>query len=182
MRRFLTYGRHLDTVGGTLALEKRAAHLRESTFESKEDVEKFVRDVCRWGGYAGIGGRIINQNSPHSIRDSFCTACEYLNADPPSVYWAMRSMNDLKQLQQISFASKHLRFLRPDLCPVLDSVLSEWLDYPMNWGGYVRFAGDCHEVALALDARGFHVPKGQTKHQWRAADVEMAIFAQARKI
>jgi len=169
--------RHLNTVGGTLALESQAARLRAAAFGNEQDVQQFVREVCRWGGYAGIGGRIVYQNPPRSICDAFQTACQYLDDCPAAICEAMRAVNALKQLQRISFASKHLRFLRPDLCPVLDSLLSAWLAYPLNGDGYVRFATDCQEIARALDARDIPLPNPLKGRKWRAADVEMALFA-----
>jgi hypothetical protein len=42
---------------------------------------------------------------------------------------ALAAVNQLCCLGRPSFASKHLRFLRPEHCPVLDSVLATTLGY-----------------------------------------------------
>jgi len=82
----------------------------------------------------------------------------------------------------VSFASKHLRLLRPDLCPVLDNILSEKLGYPLNTRGYRRFAKDCRRAARVLERHGVSNPLGRDGGAWFAADVEMAFYVHVKEI
>jgi hypothetical protein len=75
-----------------------------------------------------------------------------------------------------SFASKHLRFLRPDVCPILDSVIAGNLTYASTSAGYAQYAADCLEIARVLENNGVPNPVLRSD-RWRAADVDMALYA-----
>jgi hypothetical protein len=103
-----------------------APRLRQADFPER-DLEPFITAACNWGGYAGIGRRILNRNSLPALRDGLREANELLDKQTPDVEGALTRLNRLHSLGSPSFASKHLRFLRPDICPVLDSVLRDAL-------------------------------------------------------
>ena len=87
----------------------------------------------------------------------------------------MKKMDEVKGLD-VSFASKHLRLLFPEYCPVLDSILSCRLGYALTADGYGAFARRCTDLAVELDqARVVSTFPGRT--HWRPADVEAALFA-----
>jgi hypothetical protein len=78
----------------------------------------------------------------------------------------------------VSFASKHLRFLFPKYCPTLDSILSFRLRYKPSPAGYGSFVRKCNGIAGELNnAKIASIFPGQT--DWRPSDVEAALFAWA---
>ena len=168
--------KHLCTVPETRDLEREGARLRAVDF-SEPDLERFVRRVCKWGGYAGTAGRVINQNPSTKISEQFRGANSALEMNPPNVTGALREINRIKHLGRPSFASKHLRCLRPDVCPILDSIVSEKLNYAYNVRGYGQLSKDCLRVAEALQALGIPNPMHREQGSWYAADVEMSLFA-----
>jgi hypothetical protein len=168
--------KHLCTVPETRDLEREGARVRAVDF-SEPDLERFVRRVCKWGGYAGTAGRVINQNPSTKISEQFRSANSALEMNPPNVTGALHEINRIKHLGRPSFASKHLRFLRPEVCPILDSIISGILNYELNARGYGQLSMDCLRVAEVLQAVGVPNPMHREQGSWYAADVEMALFA-----
>ena len=60
-----------------------------------------------WGGYAGVSGRVLKHNKLIEIRRSLAEAQEQLTASPPNIASALQTVNRLRGLGQLSFASKH---------------------------------------------------------------------------
>lgn len=134
----------------------------------------FVRMVCGWGGDRYVGQRIIDQNggSTRLIRARFREGLRYLNEGETAN--AIASMDDVPGLG-ISYGSKHLKFLNPQLAVVLDSKISSAFGYPLNSEGYAEFVGRCAAIATTLNEKG--PPCCRTRSgRWRISDVEMAIF------
>ena len=167
---------HLKKAEGTQQLELEGIHLQSNDFTVAE-LEHFIRHVCRWGGYPGIAGRILKQNRIESIQTQFIRATNILSASIPDVQSALEAVNHIRQLGSISFATKHLRFLRPDVCPVLDSLISKNLGYSLIPTGYKQFSGDCSRIAETLQMYAIRNPRNRDNSRWFAADVEMALFA-----
>ncbi len=167
---------HLANVEDTLELEAVGERLRKR-FLGKNDLTDFIKRVCQWGNYPGIAGRILKQNDFAKIRVCFERALEALSSDPANVHRALHEINQIRQLGSPSFASKHLRFLRPDVCPVLDRVIATRLGYDLNADGYRKFSEDCLQIAQILQQRNVSNPISRQDGQWFAADVEMAVFA-----
>ncbi|MFT4175787.1 MAG: hypothetical protein QM627_03950 [Luteolibacter sp.] len=163
---------HLERVAGTQQLERDGAALIGSGFQFPQ-LEDFIRAVCRWGGYAGIAGRILNRNSQQAIISSFSSTIPAFACHHPASS-ALVALNHLSDLGTPSFASKHLRFLRPDVCPVLDRLLSQSLGYRFTPVGYQQFSTDCSTIAQQLITSGIFQASGK---RWGSADVEMSIFA-----
>lgn len=164
---------HLNAYPSTPEVEEKGRLLVEQGFR-EADAKAFVRAVCDWGGYSGISGRILNRNAPTQICSSLRQAVQRLEARPPDVAAALADVNTLKGLGTPSFASKHLRFMRPALCPVFDSLLQEALPYSFDPQGYGSFAQDCKDLALALVRAKVPNPR---EREWLAADVEAALYA-----
>ncbi len=168
---------HLDEWLGTRELEHEASRLCAVGFPEKQ-LASFIKRVCEWGNYPGIAGRVLKNNDPLMIRRQFTGATNALNSDIPDVQGALRRIKQIHSLGT-SFASKHLRFLRPDVCPVLDSIISKNLGYDEH--GYKQFSDDCLRIAKTLQQHGVCNPMGRESGKWFAADVEMALFTYLRK-
>jgi len=56
-----------DNSKRTQALEASGYALRTNTQMKWDKLESFIKDVCRWGDYAGVYGRVLNpKNNPRS--------------------------------------------------------------------------------------------------------------------
>jgi len=143
------------------------------------EVAEFVRGVCAWGGYAGIGGRILQRNALDAIGEALREAYQLIVADPPQQGQALARINRLHSLGTPSFASKHLRFLRPEVCPVYDSVLRDGHPYPFDPDGYKEFSDDCRTVCFHLQNAAVVNPIQRLGEVWYVADVEAALFVEA---
>ena len=170
---------HLDEWLGTGELEHEASRLRAAGFP-EEQLASFIPRVCKWGNYPGIAGKVLKNNDLPMIRGQFIGATNALNSAIPDVQGALRKMKQIYGLGT-SFASKHLRFLRPDVCPVLDSIISNNLGYASDEHGYKRFSDDCLRIAETLERHGVANPMDRESGKWFAADVEMALFTYLRK-
>lgn len=72
-------------------------------------------------------------------------------------------------------------FLRPDVCPILDTTISQSLGYVLDEHGYKQLSDDCLRIADALQQCEVNNPMGRESERWFAADVEMALFAYLSK-
>lgn len=160
----------------TAEIEKRAANLADNDFRVTE-LQSFIKTVCNWGGYPGIAGRIIKNNEINEIATIFRKA--YRQALDGDVIEALETLQQIKGLGKVSFASKHLKFLAPERAVVLDSIISERLGYRMNAGGYARFLDDCNTILSHVLTGGLEYT-GWAKEGWRVSDIEMAIFAKIK--
>jgi len=148
----------------TPAIETLAAQLAQSNFPP-QDMDDFVTRVCEWGGGQGtrILSRVLRLNSDVEISEALINASSSLAqrnfAD------ALTHVRNLEYLD-VSFASKHLRFLRPDICPVLDSDLHDALPYPLDTNGYSDFAHDCEWLANQLLVNKIPNPRQRAGGAW----------------
>lgn len=166
---------HLTKVSNTLAYEQLGQAVIDQDFDWIV-LRDFIFKVCRWGGYSGIAGRIINQNAPEHIRTQFIQAHTHMTSATPDVGAALQAINQIKQLSTPSFASKQLRFLYPHVCPVLDQIIVG-LGYSFTSIGYQAFAADCAAIAIALAEQHIENPIARPSKQWFAGDIDMALFA-----
>jgi hypothetical protein len=167
---------HLHRFPTTRAIEEQARRFIEDGFP-QADVRRFVEAVCGWGNYAGIAGRVLKRNSLEAIGDALHHSLEHLDARPVDLAAALRCTNVLNGLGSPSFASKHLRFLRPEVAPVFDSLLQQALPYSSDPKGYVDFGRDCTRLADALTARGVPNAFHREDERWFVADVEASLYA-----
>lgn len=168
---------HLNAYPKTPHIEALGAELIAADFPEIKVLE-FVREVCRWGGYAGISGRVLKRNAPSSIAMALKAAVHDINCDTPDLLSALAKVNALSGLGTPAFASKHLRFLCPATCPVFDSLLQEALPYSFDPSGFAAFAHDCQQIAKALSKQEISNPRERLGGRWFAADVEAALYAQ----
>jgi hypothetical protein len=96
---------HFQRVLRTTEIEDQARHLIDDDFP-ENDAVRFLKDVCGWGGYAGIAGRVVHRNEPVNIRNALLTAARQLLVAEPDPAKALMAVNRLKGLGRPSFASK----------------------------------------------------------------------------
>lgn len=159
----------------TLDLETFAASVIAGRFTADETAE-FVRRVCRWGGYAGVAGRVLKNTEVATLRTALASAAEAAHAG--EVGSALQRLTEIRGLG-LSFASKHLKFLAPDHAVVLDSFVSSRLGYQLTHPGYAAFLSDCHTLREMAQQAGVEYP-GWGNDGWRVSDIEMAIFEKLR--
>jgi hypothetical protein len=167
---------HQSKYQTTRSIEEQGAALVQSDF-TNSSIKDFVMAVCDWGGYSGIGGRILKRNNVIQIASALRAAFQGLEGEKPDFINSMAALNALNSLGTPSFSSKHLRFLRPDICPVFDSLLQEALPYSFDVSGFAQFADDCAFLAEKLSEHGVNNPSHRPTGKWFVADVEAAIFA-----
>lgn len=157
--------------------EKLGLELRESDPIEWEKVEAFITKVGEWAGKTGprvVRGQVL-KGERSKIVEGIRAAIAHLKSATPDVTAALKEMDKIRGLG-VSFASKHLRLLFPEYCPVLDSTLSCRLGFPLTPDGYGRFARKCTEIADQLNqAQVASAFPG--RRDWRPADVEAALFA-----
>ncbi len=172
---------HPVKLSDTMELECEASDLRAAGFPGKE-LKSFIRGVCKWGGRPATAGKVLKSknNELSEIQSRFRKATNALSSDTPDVQGALDEIKKIYGLRT-SFGSKHLRFLRPDVCPVLDSIISNNLGYGAGEHRYKRFSDDCLRIAKTLEQHGVANPMGREGGKWFAADVEMALYTYLRK-
>ena len=143
---------------------------------SIEQLKIFIQKVCNWGNYPGIAERIFKDNSLDSIKKAFDKCIIELKQSDPVLTKAMIELNNIKNLGKPSFSSKHMRFLRPDICPVFDSIIIENSSYINDELDYSEFATECSRIAAVLEGLKIHNPRNRPNGRWYAADVEVAIY------
>jgi hypothetical protein len=170
-------------------LERQGFELRTKSPMTWDDVEAFIKAVCKWAGSTGnrVRGQVLKPGKTAIetamrdaiIENSLRDAISQLGSNQPNPVGALERMLKIRGLD-VSFASKHLRFLFPKYCPTLDSILSFRLGYKPSPGGYGSFVRRCNEIADELNTAQIEIAsifRGQT--DWRPSDVEAALFAWA---
>ena len=138
--------------------------------------EEFVRSVCAWGRDNRVAHRVLTKNLiveiSNVLRDSYNLTVN------SNIQGSIERMQNLKHLG-ISFGSKHLKFLSPDLHVVLDRVIESNLGFARNSAGYMAWRGVCLQILDIVRINQITYPViGQNR--WRVADIEMAIFNRIR--
>lgn len=167
---------HGNNFKDTLEMENRYASLISKPFTDFSLIKKFIQDVCKWGNYAGVSGKVLKNNDQFKILDAFNKARLILNSKNPDLALALSEINELYGLGTPSFASKHLRFMLPQKCPVYDSILTDVLPYSFDPSGYAIFARDCQNISNELNKRSIENPIRKSI-TWYVSDVEAAIFS-----
>jgi hypothetical protein len=160
----------------TAEVEKIAAEYVANDFQTRATMP-LVKAVCDWGNYAGVAGKVSRYNrKKEKIAETFKECYRLVTGGNPES--AIQKIIDLKGLR-VSFGSKHLKFLAPDHAVVLDSIISEYLGYPLTKEGYAEFLQDCFVLRDILNTKGIRPSATQTK--WRVSDVEMALYMEVKK-
>jgi hypothetical protein len=163
--------RHMRAVPETRSLEAQAAGVMQAGFPEPL-LGEFITAVHRWGGSSRQLPRVLRSAQP----GHFKRAVRALEEFPPDIESAILAVTAMDGLG-ISFASKHLRLLRPDLCPVLDSRVRAYFKYRKDAAGYCRLQKDAINAAHALERAGVFNPMQRPDGRWYAADIDMAVYA-----
>jgi len=166
---------HLKVAPGTHDVEQKAKDVVAANFAGPV-LEEFICEVHHWGGTLRNYYRVVEHTKP----EYFINAWNALNLPTPLIESALNQLLKIKHLG-VSYGSKHLRFLRPDICPVLDNVVWENFKYPWDAKGYRLLQADVMKVAKALTESQVHNPMNRPDGRWYAADVDMAIFAHLQR-
>lgn len=164
-----------ETKIPTADVEKHGAAYIANGFQDDETME-FVEKVCKWGNYAGVAGKVKRRNDVKTISRIFGESRQLIMHGK-----AQEAITKIKEIKclDVSFGSKHLKFLAPEHAVVLDSIISEHLGYPRTKEGYAEFLQDCFVLRDILNAKGIRTSATQAK--WRVSDVEMALFMEVKK-
>jgi hypothetical protein len=159
----------------TRDIEAEARALAARNFQPRA-AQGFVQRTCAWGGYHGIGGRVLKHNSLEDVVGALRAAPRPCAEDKPVE--GLRRLTGLKNLG-VSFASKHLKFLNPSKAAVLDSIISTHLRYPLNLVGYGEFLANCNALLAAVRDAGvpFLFPEEGT---WWLSNVKRCLYQQVR--
>ncbi len=99
--------------------------------------EEVSKRICFWGGGERVWSNLSRRN-PETLALHIHQWFETLQNDLITDECALSGGIVINGLG-VSFASKHLRMLRPDRFAVLDAVLSEGLGFALNLKGYKLF-------------------------------------------
>lgn len=165
--------RHRSEYPGAEVVELCARRLIAAKFPPVH-ATAFIEGVCEWGGGNRNFSR-IRKAGDATIARSLKSAAEAINAD--DVVWAIEELQHLPHLG-LSFASKVARFLAPDKCVVLDSVIRTRIGYVESQEGYSEFLQDCFQLLEQL--RTSQDLDASLRDGLRVCDVEAAVFIKAR--
>ncbi|EGE58172.1 UNVERIFIED_ORG: hypothetical protein GGI63_006209 [Rhizobium esperanzae] len=165
--------RHRSEYPGAEVVELCARRLIAADFPPA-DATAFIVGVCEWGRGNRNLSRIVDAGDP-TIAQSLKSAAKAIDAD--DVVWAIEELQQLPRLG-LSFASKVARFLAPDKCVVLDSVIRTRIGYVESEEGYSEFLQDCFQLLEML--RTSPDLDASLRDGLRVCDVEAAIFIKAR--
>ncbi len=167
---------HLNHVPTTHAVEALGAGLLATGPAARGPMlPHFIQQVCYWGGGRGpsIAANVLSAaNNLPATRLAIVNAA-IGNLAVGNILGAINQIVSLHGLG-ISFGSKQLRMLRPDLCGVLDALVCLNCGYRNSPADYVTYCSDCSAKAAALNASGILTSTGQL---WNAGSVDMAVFA-----
>lgn len=114
----------------------------------------FSRQVCEWGGGGRVWGNLNRHYAPEALQSElrrWFVDVNAANGDSNIIVGGLK----IKGLG-VSFASKHLRLLKPDQYAVLDDVLSLGIGFALNPAGYELFMHelkrfkDKYEIAYSI--------------------------------
>lgn len=128
---------------------------------------EFSRRVCEWGRGARVWGNLNRFYTQAALSQELRLWFSSLDSAQDDAIAVERGIA-IKGLG-VSFASKHLRFLRPDSYAVLDEVLSLGLGFALNSAGYALFMQELRRF------------KHTNKIPHSIAQVEAAIFGLVRQ-
>lgn len=146
---------------------KRLAHLAARATADPESASAFSETVCAWGDGGRVWGKLKSRHGQNLGPLLARWFAEALDAPTPSS--AIAGGLALGGLG-VSFASKHLRHLRPDRYAVLDEIIEQGLGYARSPAGFDLF----------ID----HLRRIQAEHfpDLTVAAIEAGLFGLARQM
>jgi len=167
---------HLSVVPNTYHIEQQAKELIQQNFYH-DRLLYFTKEIHAWGGTYRNLNKVLDSIKPQYFIDSWAALCQ----TPPQIGLALTSVMRVNGLG-ISYASKHLRFLKPDICPILDEIIHKQLKYSSSPNGYLKYSRDTKEICQMLENNKIVNPMNRDNQAWYCADVDMGIFAYIQKI
>lgn len=140
----------------------------------KENVLKFSEEVCSWGRGQRVWANLkrLNKDSlENKLLNWLNMAININDYNPSEIKKVIKAGDDIPGLG-VSFASKHLRMINPNVFPVLDDVLAKGLGFALNENGYVLFIKNINTFK-----KQYNIPE-----YIRAADIEMVLFLMVRQL
>ena len=169
--------------GTTHRVEEHGAKVMSGALKSDDEIYKFVRCVCQWGGGMRVYGNLRRHNggaaaAKRNVARAVRSAVGCLRSSQmESAIGEVRSVNGLGGM---SYASKTLRMLAPDKAVIFDSWLKHAVGHRLTNADYPKWCGDCAEVARALERKKIkNIARANEK--WKAADIEAVIFDEVRR-
>lgn len=165
---------HRSKYPGTEVVEQCARRLTAANFPPAE-ATAFIEGVCEWGGGERNLGRILDAGDA-AVAQTLELAIDAIEAGD-----AVRAVGELRHLPHLglSFASKVARFLAPDKCVILDSVIRTRIGYVESLKGYAEFLRDCSRLLELL--RTSPDLDASLRDGLRVCDVEAAVFMKAKE-
>jgi len=170
----------VEAIGSRLVLRLQAGAATPA------ELWNFIVAVCDWGGKTGnrVRGLIQRNYIAHVTMTRFTNAVNILapvnaTTDPIVLVGTInRAIDEMTAIGGLatSYGSKMLRFLRPDICGVFDSLLATNTGFACNNANFAQYSVDCLVVAGHLARLGIVNPRTGTT-TWRAGDVDQALFA-----
>ncbi|MBB5577678.1 hypothetical protein [Rhizobium paranaense] len=166
--------RHRDRYKGSDKVEQRATKLIAGNFPAADSLA-FIEAVCKLGRGQRNFSRIEVAGGAR-IAQSLASATKAIEGGDVTL-----AIGELSRLPHLgfSFASKVARFLAPDKCVVLDSVIRSRIGYLDSNVGYTRFLQDCFQLLQLLQQSSDL--ESTLRDSLRVCDVEAAVFMKAKE-
>jgi hypothetical protein len=190
------YGYPGDTFDASFpwigSLERRFAWLKMNHTAQQTSSVYLVREMIQWGGSQnGTLQKFDDGQGEVNLYDLLADTIGHLGT--PEL--ALRAALNIPGMG-LTYASKLLRFLDPEIYGALDGRVRDGLDSRKGIGlipiirdssvnsmvsGYLAFLTNIATLRQQLDTAGIERPecalqRGRNQSGWRAADIEMAIF------
>ena len=173
--------------GTTHRVEEHGAKVMSGVLKADDEIYKFVRCVCQWGGGMRVYGSLPRHNggeaaAKRNVARAVRSAVGCLRSSQmESAIGAVRSVNGLgKTSGRMSYASKILRMLSPDKAVVFDDWLKHAVGHHLTNADYPKWCCDCAKVACVLERNKIkNIARADEK--WKAADIEAVIFDEVRR-
>lgn len=188
--------RHLSKISNTRSIENHGRLLlNQKPTPSSQQLIDFSNLVFGWAGRTGGRVRGKTDRVPHKARRyAFLTTFRHIKDD--NFFLAVLELQTIKGLGarsgSVSYASKHLRFFCPERYAVLDSIIEKHLRIDLPGLSKIHllylYCVYCQEKAAELSKKHLllsdclppspNIPAySNIAKPWKAADVDMAIFA-----
>jgi hypothetical protein len=167
--------RHRARYPGGSEIEQGGKKLKADGFPEIASVN-FVEDVHNWSMMRRNAERVQKVGGAEIAAKLRIASQQIDDGDEPQ---AIQTLCRIPHLG-ISYASKIARFLDPEKCVILDSVIRERLGYPNNAGGYAAFLQDCRDTLEVLKASP--LLDSRCRAGLRVCDVEAVFFMKAKEL
>jgi len=167
--------RHRTEYPTSAFIEQEARQLKAADFPAEKSLS-FIENVFSWSKNSRNLSR-VQETSGAEVTNFLREASQEIeHGEEPK---AIETLCKIPYLG-VSYASKIARFLDPEKCVVLDSIIRERLGYPNDINGYAAFLKDCREMLEMLKASS--LLDSEFRAKLRVCDVEAALFMKAKEL